>query len=246
MKAVLITGSSGRLGKELAKVYQNSFRPSHEELDITDKSAVFRFIAINKPDAIIHCAALTGIRQCEENRQLAWRTNVEGTGNLVEACEKHSFGCYFVYISTACVFYGNRGDYTENDLPYPKNFYSLTKLLGEFIVKYSKLRKWLIIRTNFVTREKWPYQVAFVDRWGTYLFADDLAKAVREVLEMNLTGIVHVCGDKKLSMFDLAKLTTSDVQPTTLTEHSGPPLTQDMSLKSARIKPFKISIRPQS
>ena len=237
---VLITGSTGRLGRELVKVFSNSMHPTHKELDITDKELVYGFIKENAPDLIIHCAALASIRQCEENKELAWRVNVEGTENLVKSCEEHNDDCYFIYISTACVFFGEKGNYIETDIPYPKNFYALSKLLGEFIVKYSKLRKWLIIRTNFVAREKWPYPRAFVDRYGTYLFADDLASAIKSVVNQNFTGIVHVCGEEKLSMYDLAKITTSNVEPMTLAEYNGPPLTKDMSLRSIKIKAFKI------
>ncbi len=236
-----ITGGSGNLGKELVKIFPDSLHPTHKELDIADKEAVFSFVRNNKPDIIIDCAAITGIRQCEEDKQAAWRTNVEGTENLVKACEKFQDSCYFVYVSTACVFRGDVGNYVETDTPYPKNFYALTKLLGEFVIKYSNLKKRLIIRTNFVPRERWPYKQAFIDRFGTYLFADDLASAIATVAKDKLTGIVHVCGEEKLSMFDLAKITTPDIKPMTLAEYNGPPLTVDMSLRSARIKPFKIS-----
>ncbi|MEM2293525.1 MAG: sugar nucleotide-binding protein [Nitrososphaerota archaeon] len=238
---VMITGSTGKLGKELLKVFPGAFAPTHKELDVTDRQAVFDCVKHYRPEILLHCAALTGIRECEENKPLAWRVNVEGTENLVKACEGFASECYFVYISTACVFYGDRGDYVETDIPYPKNFYSLTKLLGEFVVKYSNLKKWLIIRTNFVARDRWPYPKAFIDRFGTYLFADDLAKAIKDVVERGFTGILHVCGEEKLSMFELAKITTPDVQPMTLNEYSGPPLTVDMSLRSIRIKPFKLT-----
>lgn len=237
----LITGSTGKLGKELTKIFPEALAPTHKYLDLTDRSKVFEYVAEHKPTIIIHCAALTGVRECEENKELAWKVNVEGTENLVKACEKEANGCYFVYISTACVFQGDRGDYVETDLPYPKNFYSLTKLLGEFVVKYSNLKKWLLVRTNFAAREKWPYPKAFADRYGTYLFADDLARAIKKVIEENITGILHVCGEEKLSMYELAKITTPDVKPMFLTEYNGPPVTVDMSLRSVRIKPFKIT-----
>lgn len=237
---ILITGGSGKLGKELFKQFPNAVHPSHKEMDITNPQSVNTFIAEQRPDLIIHCAAITGIRECEENQQKAWQVNVVGTENLIKACQKLP-NCYFVYVSTACVFRGDRGDYTENDLPYPKNFYALTKLLCEFTIKSSHLTKSLIIRTNFVGREKWPYEKAFVDRFGTYLFADDLAAAMASVIEKGLTGIVHICGEEKLSMYELAKLTTPNIKPMTLLEYHGPPLTENMTLRSVRIPPFKIS-----
>ena len=231
------------MGSALVKIFPNTLAPPHEELDITDKEAVFEYIEKHKPEIIIHCAALTGIRECEDNKETAWHVNVEGTENVVKACENSVSNCYFTYVSTACVFYGDKGDYVETDIPCPKNFYSLTKLLGEFIVKYSTLKQWLIIRTNFVARERWPYPKAFVDRYGTYLFADDLARGIKAVIEDNVTGILHVCGEEKISMLELARMTTPRVEPMSLSEYKGPPLTVDMSLKSTRIKPFKITNR---
>jgi dTDP-4-dehydrorhamnose reductase len=237
---VLITGGTGRLGRELVKVFPQSLHPPRQELGIEDKSQVDDYISENKPDVIIHTAAVTSVPYCEENRKEAYETNVEVTENLIDACLNHNSGCYFVLISTACVFRGDVGNYVETDLPYPKNYYALTKLLAECAVKYSGL-KFLIVRTNFVAHEKWPYPKAFTDRYGTYLFASDVALAVKSIVQQKLSGIVHVCGDKKMSMFELAKITTPDVQPMTLADYHGVPLTVNMSLSSIRIKSFRIS-----
>ena len=236
---VLITGGSGKLGGELKKIYPDALAPTHREMDITSPGAIRSYVSHHVPDIVIHTAALAAIRGCEENRELAWKTNVTGTADLISCCVAANSRCYFIYISTACVFYGDRGDYSEDDIPYPKNFYSLTKLLGEFAVQPSQI-PWLIIRTNFIAREKWPYPKAFTDRWGTYLFVDDLALAIRQIINRKLTGIVHICGEEKLSMYDLGKITTPDLEPMTMAEYSGPPVTQDMSLVSHRVQPFKL------
>ena len=236
---ILITGGSGKLGTALKKVFPDALAPSHKELNITDRESVFKFIEKNHPDKIIHAAALTGIRQCYENKKLAWETNVIGTENLIEALLKFNPNAKFLYVSTGCVFDGGRGMYTENDVPAPKNYYSLTKLMGEFVVK--RMPNYLIVRTNFVAKEKWPYPKAFIDRWGTHLFADGVAKGIKDVLDEDLSGIVHIVGDRKLSMLELAKMTTPDVHPMTLAEYSGPPLTVDMTLDTVRWKKYKIS-----
>jgi len=238
MSKILITGGTGKLGRELVKIFPDSLHPSRSELDITDETAVDNFIKKNLPDMIIHTAAMTSVRRCEEEKESAWRVNAVGTENLAKACLAHRPDCYFVYISTACVFHGDRGNYVETDLPYPKNFYALTKLIGECIIEHSGLKRWLVVRTNFVAREKWPYPKAFIDRYGTYLFSDEVASAIKSVISTNMTGIVHIYGDKKISMYELAKITTPEVEPMTLAEYNGPPLTIDMSLRSIRIKPF--------
>jgi dTDP-4-dehydrorhamnose reductase len=140
-------------------------------------------------------------------------------------------------MSTACVFKGDTGDYVETDIPYPDNFYSLTKLIGEFIVK--KMKNHLVIRANFVSRERWKYEKAFTDRFGTYLFADDLALAIKDVVGCRLNGTVHLAGKEKLSMFELAKITTPEIKPITMDEIDIP-LPCDMSLRSVRIRPYKL------
>ena len=240
MLTVLITGGTGSLGSELVKLYPDSIHPSHIELDITNESAVVKLMAKAKVDTLIHCAALTNIRRCEEDRKAAFVTNVEGTRNLVRALAKFQPDGMFVYVSTASVFYGDIGQYTELDVPYPKNFYSLTKLLGEFAITESDLANYLIVRVNFASRKKWSYPQAFTDRFGSYLFSDDLAAAMKQLIDRGQRGIVHVCGER-LSMFELAKITTPDILPMTIRDYTGPPLPMDMSLKSVRIAGFRLT-----
>ncbi len=235
----LITGSAGVLGSELKKKFANALTPSHKELDITKKEQVFGYLKENGIDLIIHAAAITSVRKCEEEKEATWKVNVEGTKNLVDGLMQINPGGKFVYISTACVFEGHVGMYNESSVPYPENFYALTKLLGEQEVK--RFPNHLIIRTNFTAKKKWPYAKAFTDRFGTYLFAEDVSEGIKDVLNSDMEGIVHIVGDKKMSMFELAKITTPEIQPMTINDYSGPRLTMDMSLDTERWKKYKIS-----
>ncbi len=237
---IIITGGSGKLGVEIKNVFPDAFVPTHQEFDVTSLKKISIYFENIKPDLIIHAAAITDVRLCENDKDLAWNVNVEGTRNLVKACRLISPSTKFVYISTACVFDGKRGMYSEEDLPGPKNYYSITKTISEFIIR--ELESWLVLRTNFVSHSPWPYPKAFTDRFGTYLYSEDVAKAIKEIINEDWKGVLHICGEKKISMFELAKLTNPKVEPITIAEYSGPPLTMDMSLKSTRIHPFKMSI----
>lgn len=236
---VLITGASGRLGGELKKVFPGALTPTRSELDVTERSRVFSYIKRNRPDVVIHAAAMTDAKECESDQKKAWGTNVEGTGTLLKAFKKFNPDGYFVYISTAGVFKGDGGDYAEDDCPNPINFYCLTKLCGEIIT--GCFENTLILRTNFVPRGKWPHKKAFTDRFGTYLYTDDVAKAVKDVVERRLVGIVHVCGDEKLSMYDVAKFYDKGVEKTTLDEHGHVKLPKNMSLVTKIWHPYRIS-----
>jgi len=236
---VLITGGTGSLGIELQKIFTENISPKHEELDVTNKEQIKNFFNQYEIDTVIHTAAITKVRKCEEDKQLAWNVNVEGTKNLVDELIHSKLNINFVYVSTACVFDGNSEMYTENSIPYPENFYALTKLLGEFEVQ--KLSNSLIIRTNFVPKTSWPYEKAFTDRFGTYLFAEQVAYGIHNLVEEKIFGTIHVVGDKKMSIFELAKLTTPNIQPMTISDYVGPKLTMDMSLDTKRWKKYKIN-----
>lgn len=235
---ILITGGSGKLGKSLIKAFPNSLIPKRTEFDITKKEIVSKYMKKNKPDVIIHAAALVDVRLCENDKKMAWKTNVIGTKNIIDAIKNFYPKTFFVYLSTACVFSGEEGNYTEESIPNPKNFYALTKLLGEIETK--SLTKYLIIRTNFVAKEKWKYPKAFTDRFGTYLFSDDVAMALKEILKRKIEGTIHICGNRKMSMFELAKITTPNIKPMTLKEYSGPHVTKNMTLNTIRWKKYKI------
>ena len=234
----LITGGSGILGTELKKFFPDSLFPSHSELDMTNHEMVFDYFSKNEFDSIIHAAAMTSVRQCESEKKLSWDTNVIGTKNLVDAAIKFNPNSKFSYVSTACVFDGHVGMYKESSIPHPENFYALTKLIGEQFVK--NLKNHIIIRTNFKGKQKWPYPKAFTDRFGTYLFADQVALGINDIIKENIQGVVHIVGKKKISMFELAQLTTPDIKPLTIDEYQGPPLTMDMSLDTERWKKYTL------
>lgn len=233
--AILVTGGSGRLGKQLKPHFPQGLFPTHEELPVQSLPQVKEYIKENHVETIIHCAALTSVPYCEIHRGEAYRVNVGGTRNLLTTKPR-----YFILISTACVFPGDNPDkfYSESDIPYPKNFYALTKLLAERETIHTKCNT-LIIRTNFIERGLWPYPKAFTDRYATYLYSDQAAKAIADAVKQRKTGLIHICGDEKLSMLEFARIMDPKVEPMTLSEYSTPPhLTKNMALASERISPF--------
>lgn len=235
---ILITGITGELGSQLKILFPDSISPPHKDFDICDLDSIKNVFNNNEIDAVIHSAAFTSVRDCEKNKSKTMEINVQGTKNLVNELKISNPEGKFVYVSTACVFDGYSGMYDETSIPYPENFYSLTKLLGEYAV--NQLENSLIIRTNFVGRKKWPYPKAFTDRFGTYLFSDQVAQGIFDVYSDDLNGIVHVVGDKKISMYELAQLTTHEIQPMTMNDYAGPRLTIDMSLDTKRWKKYTL------
>jgi len=236
-----VTGGSGRLGKELHAAFPQAAFPSSDEMDVKDAEAAHDYFKKAVPSVVIHAAAMTDANACEKDRDLAWRTNVEGTVNALKAFKAANPDGYFVYVSTAGVFKCDKGGYDESSQDYgPANFYCLTKLCGEAVVR--RFGNTLIARTNFVPREPWPHPKAFTDRFGTYLYADDVADALKEIVGKGITGVVHVCGDRRMSMHELAKLSTPGVGETTLAElgSEAVKLPKDMSMITKVWHPYRL------
>lgn len=203
-KKVLITGGSGNLGQAIQKLMP-CIAPDQHELDITDLASCKRAIKKYKPDIIIHCAAWTDVAGAEKNKDACWAINVTGTQNLVRAAD----GRRVVYISTDYVFDGEQGNYTEEDTPSPQNFYALTKLAGELIMR--QYEQTLIIRTAFKKDGPWPYEKAFVDQWASHEFVSVLAPQILQAALMTkLVGVIHIAGARK-SIYELARQATPSV-----------------------------------
>lgn len=235
---VLVTGGTGRLGSSLKVAFPDALFPTRAELNMLSADSIRAFVKKNRPSVIIHAAALVGIRICEDDEKLCWKTNVEGTYNLIKACLEFCSDVRFVYISSPCIFDGNRGMYKEKDVPMPKNLYGVSKVAAEQICRF--LKNHLVIRANFVPKAPWIYEGAFTDRFGTYLFAKDVAFGLKELLDANMTGTVHLVGDKTMSMYELALMCGSSPKKITMQDYSGPPLTINMTLDTDRWKKYTI------
>ena len=74
------------------------------------------------------------------------------------------------------------------------------------------------------------------------MFTDNAAQGIKDVFGRKETGIIHIVGDKRISMYDLALLAGSkDVGKMTLKDYDGPPVTVDMSLSTKRWEKYKIN-----
>lgn len=141
---IIVTGPKGMLGSTLLK--ELGEEGSALVADITDATEVMEEITSASPDVIIHTAAKTNIPFCEENPEIAYAVNTEGTKHIVDAAR--AVGARLIYISTVSVFSLLHGNAREEDVPKPENVYNRTKFGGERIV--STYDKGVIVRLNLI------------------------------------------------------------------------------------------------
>ena len=135
---VLLTGGKGMLGRTICRVLGDRFEivPSDlPEADITDEECIDRVIADERPDAVIHCAAMTAVDKCEDAVDFAYRLNARGTANVAAACNRR--GVRLIAISTDYVFAGDSDrPYCEFDVANGGNtVYGKSKFAGEELVR---------------------------------------------------------------------------------------------------------------
>ena len=134
---ILITGANGMLGRTLQKKLADYMLIPTDlpEGDITDEAAFDLLVAREKPDVVIHCAAMTAVDDCESKQDLAYRLNALGSANVAGACARH--GARLIAISTDYVFDGaSSRPYHEFDVATGgATIYGRSKFAGEEAVR---------------------------------------------------------------------------------------------------------------
>ena len=222
MANILITGANGQLGSELRKI---GFSPLDEvfftdvaELDITDYTAIEKFIQVHEVDTIINCAAYTAVDRAEDEPGPAAEINTQAVANLAKAAQKGD--CLLIHISTDYVFDGTATTpYTEKIKTCPVSVYGKTKLAGEEAIIRSGCF-YIIIRTawlysafghNFVKTilrlaEERPEINVVNDQIGTPTYTYDLARLLVDMIETEKYGYYHATNEGGyISWYDFTK-----------------------------------------
>jgi dTDP-4-dehydrorhamnose reductase len=215
---VAITGAAGLFGYALVQVFgerHTVFPLGRPDADITDAGQVRSCFEKILPEVVIHSAAIRDLDISEANPAEAFRVNVHGTRNVVEAA--HSVGAAVAYISTDSVFDGQREvPYVETDVAIPPTVYGRTKLRGEEIT--SQLPRYWIFRVSLlfgpgkinmidkvlgaVSRGEY---VAPSDHVGNATYTLDAARTIHEVIEAGRCGTYHVVNQGAVSRLELAR-----------------------------------------
>lgn len=238
---ILVTGSNGLLGQKLTNLLQTIpdvdliatgrsasaipiTRGKFTLLDVTDRSKVMEVVEAEKPDAVIHTAAMTMVDACHSSREECWAANVDAVKNIINACTVS--GAHLVHVSTDFVFDGTHGPLDESAEPSPVNYYGESKLAAEKLVQASSIR-WAIIRTVLVygvTRDMsrsnivlWVKQsleqgreIKVVnDQYRTPTLAEDLAMGCYLAVAKKATGIYHISGAEMMTPYELALRTAA-------------------------------------
>lgn len=233
MERLLITGASGFIGSWLSLEMVDGYEvfgtflsnkwirvkdAQFIRMDIRNRSQVLEVVNRVKPSVVVHIAGTKNIHFCDRNPQEAYRIHVEGTKHLAEACIPYCRN--LVYLSTDCVFNGQKPLYSEDEPAEPFNIYGHAKYEAEQLLRHSDLNV-AILRTSLVYG--WCYkgqssntvvdviQSLTQDRrihlpttlYNTPIYVQDLCGAIRAIIQRNVVGLFHAAGSERLSRYEL-------------------------------------------
>jgi len=216
------------LGHALRDVFPDACVPGHQDVEITDETAVKEIIRRERPYAVINAAAYTDVDGCEDHEDHATAVNGYAPGYIASACSET--GAILVHYSTDYIFDGSRMNYREDDDPNPLSAYGRSKLLGERLIR-ENTRNYRIIRTswlfgshgkNFVDTilalSQQMSQVKVVnDQSGKPTYTVDLARKTPEIISLK-AGIYHITNDGVCSWYDFASAFIPNAVPCSTAE----------------------------
>ena len=231
MKKIIFTGGSGKFGKIFKKFHakkKNIFYPSSKIFDVTNTKKMEKFIRNVKPKFIIHTAAISRPMDLhEKNIQKSINTNIIGTSNVVNLCQKYRIK--LIYFSTNYIYPFKNGNYKENHPVLPINNYAWSKLGGECAVQM--LENSLILRIC-MTEKPFIYKYAYTNLKTNFMFHEDLAKVFFKLI--NKKGIINVGGPAQ-SVYDFAKKNNEKVKKKILKKKNNLPLNSTMNINNFKI-----------
>jgi len=220
---MIITGSDGMLGREAMTYFSDKHhvvgidRKGYNgyACDITEQQDMEKIFEKEKPNIVLHCAALIDVDYCQKHPEIAYHVNVKGTKIVSELCRKYN--AKLIYISTSMVFDGvSKAPYSETDRPNPLNTYASTKNIGEWWVEMGDD---LIIRTNIIGLKEgsyfdWIYnKIKNNEEVGCYsdinfnaMYVKDFVKYIAMLIDNNKIGYYNITSRNWVSKYQFAVL----------------------------------------
>ena len=230
---ILLTGASGLLGLNIAlaldgkehQVFGVSNTPPLSwanfktiQAELTGEGVLEKLFAEIKPEAVIHCAAIANVDDCETKPELAETINARLPGQVAVLAAQYN--AKMVHISTDAVFDGQKGNYLETDAPNPLSVYAKTKLGGENAVALANPNA-LIARVNFYgwsmsgkrSLAEWFVSnlaegnaiKGFKDVLFCPFMVLDLVDTLMQAIDKDLKGLYHVVGSEAMSKYDFGQ-----------------------------------------
>ncbi|MGH9717536.1 MAG: dTDP-4-dehydrorhamnose reductase [Candidatus Acidiferrales bacterium] len=224
---IAVVGANGQLGHDVTAAFAANgdevFPVTHADVELSDFSAVDAIMKKSQPQIVVNTAAMHHVDNCERDPDRAFAVNALGARNLSLAAREAD--ATVMHVSTDYVFDGTKGKpYEESDAPRPLNVYGNTKLSGEYFVR-STIEKHFVLRTsaiygknpcrakgglNFIElmlklgRERGTVRVVN-NEFVTPTSTAELARQMVTLSRSKVYGLYHATADGSCSWYEFAR-----------------------------------------
>lgn len=144
---VAVIGGNGQLGRDIAGAFAADNHSvtslTHEDIEVSSLESVRASLTAVRPEIIVNTAAFHHVEKCEADPAIAFTVNGLGARNVAQIANES--GSTLLHISTDYVFDGRKNaPYIEEDAPVPLNVYGNTKLSGEYFVRSTAPRHFVV------------------------------------------------------------------------------------------------------
>lgn len=214
MKNLLVTGSSGYVGRTFTELYSKNYNISKFSLLREDIYNLNMFDI----DTILHCAALVH-QEKEYPYEEYYRVNTQYTLDLAERAKKAGVH-HFIFLSSIAV-YDPRDTYLSLDVePNPLTYYGKSKLEAELLINNiaSTDFKVTIIRAPMIYGFKAPGNInklknlvdkipllpfGCINNKRTFVFVENLCFVLNKIIEDSTSGTFLISDDESVSTTQL-------------------------------------------
>jgi dTDP-4-dehydrorhamnose reductase len=149
---IAVVGGNGQLGMDVVDAFRNNGDEVtslvHSDIELSNLDSVSTCLHQLHPNVVVNTAAMHHVENCEKEPRKAFDVNALGARNL--SLVARDIGTVLMHVSTDYVFDGAKSSpYEESDAPRPLNVYGNTKLAGEYFVR-STTDKHFVLRTSAI------------------------------------------------------------------------------------------------
>ena len=190
------------------------------DLAAADARAIESALRSHSAGAVLLCAAMAKIDECEREPERAVATNARAPREVARACA--ALGLRLVHVSTDLAFGATPappGGFREDHEPAPISTYGRTKVAGERAVLEAHPAA-LVARIPLLYGDslgrglgatdgllaalaRGEAPTLFSDEWRTPLDVFDAADALLELAHGSLAGLLHLAGPERISRAEL-------------------------------------------
>ena len=210
----IIIFGNGQVGQSLHSYFKDKYEIEviTDRVDDLLKHKLAEIVAKNRNEIFINTIAVSNTRYCENNWVESYKVNVEFPIKLALNLKFDSCKSKYIFISSGCIFDGNKIPKKEDDPPTPLIAYSRQKLMAEtirhiyenhVIIRPRMIFSTLPLPSNLLYKINGFHE--FIDEQNSMTSCEDICNFCDIIIKKDLRGTFNLCDNGTISPFAIKR-----------------------------------------